>query len=751
FVWERPPRGEINVVSAANFLDWRDQNRVFEQMAAQSGASFNLSGTDRPQELQGWRVSTAYFNLLGVTTALGRTFTREEEDPGRDHVVVLSHRIWQQRFGADPGLIGRMISLNGESYQVVGVLQPGSNFDRGYAEIWVPLSFKPEQITRDFHFLSIIARLKPEVSLAQARTEMDRIGRDIEARYPKSNQGWGVTVEPMQDRVVGTETRRMLLTLLCAVGFILLIACANVANLTLAQGAARHKEIAIRAALGASWWRLMRQFLTESLLLSICGGVGGLVLGSALVKLLTALIPRFVLPIDNQVTLDYRVLLFTLGLALLTGIICGAIPAWQSARPDLNETLKEGGRSNTLSPGRHRLRSLLAISEVSLALMLLVGAGLLIRSFWSLQHVEPGFEVDHVLTMRLSLPMTRYREPAQMTAFFQEAERGIQALPGVRGVSLVQSLPLSGWGFGMPFTIEGQPAPDPAARSAAHFQMVSPTYFSVMKIPLLKGRSFTEQDRSGGAAVAIINQTMANRFFNNQDPLGKRLLIEALVPGRNELGAAVPWEIVGIIGNVKESSLEAEGASEIYVPFSQSPQPNSALVVRTTGEPTQLTGAVQQAIGAVDKDQPVTEIKSMEQVLAQSLAGRRFSTQLLIAFAAIAMVLAAVGIYGVISYSVAQRTHEIGIRMALGAGSGEVFKLILKQALKLASIGVVIGLIGAFALTRLISGLLFGISAADPATFGLISILIVGVASAASYFPARRAMKVDPIVALRVE
>jgi putative ABC transport system permease protein len=746
---ERPPKGGANSISAANFLDWRNQNHSFERVAAFDEVSLNLTGVDRPEEIQGVSVSAEYFNLLGVGAAIGRTFLPEEELRGGDGVVILSHRVWRGRFGADPGWVGRTITLNGEARQVVGVLPPDSDFDRSKAEMWIPLSFRPDQASRDFHFLSAIARLKPGVTLAQARADMDGIAAGIEARFPKSNRGWGVVIAPMRDRVIGPDARRMVLTLLCAVGFILLVACANVANLTRARGAGRQKEVAIRAAIGAGRPRLIRQFLTESVLLSATGGAVGLLLGLWLIALFNSSPNWLSLPTVNRVALDHRALLFTLGVSLLTGMVFGAAPAWQAASPDLNETLKEGGRG--AGSGRSRLRSLLVVSEVALALVLLIGAGLLIRSLWSLLQVKPGFSPDHVLTMRISLPGKKYSEASQIRAFFQEAQTRVQSAPGVQEAGLVQGLPLLGWNFGMPFAIEGRRVQDTADRPPTHFQMISPSYFSVMGIPILKGRNLTEQDRPGSPPVALINQTLARRYFADQEPIGKRLLIETIIPGRREFGPPTAWEIVGVIGDVKVSGLDAGGSSEVYVPFSQSPLSGSYLVARTKDDPAKLVNVIQQEIHAVDKDQPMTEVRSMGQVMAETFAGRRSSVGLVGAFAAIALALAAVGIYGVISYTVAQRSREIGLRMALGANSGEVFRLAVKQALALTLVGVAIGLAGALALTRVMQGLLFGVSPTDPVTFGLIPFLITGVALAASYLPARRAASVDPLVALRAE
>jgi putative ABC transport system permease protein len=749
-LWEKPPGGGNNVVSAANFRDWSDQNRVFEGMAAIATDSFNLSGVEEPENVPGKRVSANFFALLGPKPALGRTFLPEEEQTGKDKVVVLSYNLWQRRFGGDPHLIGKPITLNSRKYTVVGVMS--SYFTRDLpAHLWIPLAFETKQPNREFHFLEVLARLKPGVTLGQAQAEMDIIAQSIAQQYPKTNRNWGVTLQPFRDQIVARDLRQSLLVLLGAVGFVLLIGCANVANLMLARGASRQKEVAVRAALGAGRSRLIRQFLTESALLAMVGGSLGFLLAYWLVDLLTAVMPPFTLPSEAEVAVDQRVLLFTLGVSLLTGILFGLAPAWQTTKPHLNESLKEGGRSSTASLGRYRFRSWLVVAEVALALVLLVGAGLLIHSFWRLHQVRPGFRSDKVLTMAMTIPRTKYSQAEQVAAFYRQTLQRVEALAGVERAAVSSTLPLRGWNIGMPFSIEGRAAQAAAELQGALFQIISPGYFQAMGIPLLKGRGLTEQDTSQAPHVAVINQVMVSRFFAKEDPIGKRLMTESLISGREQLGPTVLWEIVGIAGNVKDSGLREQESPAIYVPSAQSPWPFMSLAVRTRTDPVGMVSAVKSAIREVDPDQPVTDVKTMDQIVAESLSQPRFWVMLLGLFAVIAWVLAAVGIYGVLSYSVTERTHEIGIRMALGAERRDVLRLVIGQGMVLILMGVGIGLAGAFGLTRLMSSLLYSVTATDPVTFLVVSLLLTAVACLACYIPARRATKVDPMVALRYE
>ena len=751
-VWEKPPGSERNGISAANFLDWRNQNHVFEQMSAITGESYNLADETQPEQIHAAKVSANFFDLLGVKPAWGRTFFPAEDQPGRDHAVVLSHRLWKRRFGGNTNLIGQDLRLNGEKYTVVGVLKPKGNFDRGWAEMWTPLALDPANITRDFHFLQAFARLKPNVTKSQAQAEMDTIASNIAREYPKSNKGWGVTIDTLREQVVGRQLRQTLLILLGTVIFVLLIACANVASLMVARVATRQKEISIRLALGAGRWRLISQLLTESISLAALGGAFGLLLAHWLLKLFSAMMPRFTLPNEADIVMDYRILLFTLGISLLTGILFGSVPAWQASNPNLNDSLKDGGRGATTSLRRHRFRSALVISEVALALVLLVGAGLLIRSFAQLQHVNPGFDPHNVLTMSLSLPQTKYSSGERVAGFYQQTIERIRTLPGVKSAAVASDVPLRGWSIGMPFAIEGRPPKSASELDGAHFQMIGADYFRAMGIPLMKGRSFTEADRRESQKVAIVNQRFVHRFFPHEDPLGKKLLVEELISGKPQLGPSIAWQIVGVIGDVKVSGLgEDEASAEIYVPYTQSPWPGTCLVVSTLSDPMAMANSVKSAIREMDKDQPVTEVKTMEQIMTESVSQPLFRMRLLGMFALLALVLASVGIYGLMSYSVSQRTGEIGVRMALGAQPADVLKLVVWNGMRLALVGITIGLAASIAFTRLMASLIFGVSARDPLAFVSVALLLSGVALIACYFPARRATKVDPLVALRYE
>ncbi|MDQ3817763.1 MAG: ABC transporter permease [Acidobacteriota bacterium] len=750
-VWEsnRPRSFHQNVISLANFLDWQDQSKSFEQMAGFFDVPFNLTGTGEPEEIPSQAVSTNLFSLLGVEPIKGRSFLLEESQPGKDQVIILSYDLWQRRFAGDSGIVGKTVSLNGQDFTVVGVMPAGFKWfiKKGSltgkpAELWTPITLTAKSRVRAGRYMSAVARLKPGVTLEQAQAEINTIASRLEQQYPDFDTGWGVELVPLHEQFVG-EIRYALLILLGVVGFVLLIACANVANLLLARAASRQKEIAIRSALGASRKAIIRQLMTESVLLAGLGGVLGLLLALWGVDLLVSFTPPNLLALQHT-GVSLPVLGFTLGVSLLTGIIFGLVPALEVSRPNLNESLKESGKSATGSPRASRLRNLLVMGEVALGVVLLVAAGLMIKSLLRLNAVNPGFSAENLLTMRVQLPRANYREDYKRIAFFKQAVERIQALPGVRSAGAISYLPFTGLNAGTDFTIEGRPAPEAGEKPITDVSVVDENYFRTMKIPVVMGRTFNAQEETEGRQVAVINETMARTFWPNESPIGKRILVNMTDP-------MVPTEIIGVVGDVKHTSLDSEVKPTVYWPHPQLAYGAMSLVIRTDNDPLSLATAVEREIQAIDKDQPVSDVRTMQQWLAEASARARFSTLLLTLFASLALILAAVGLYGVMSYMVVQRTHEIGIRMALGARTGDVLKLVVRQGIMMSLAGVAIGLVAAFALTRLMSSLLYQVSATDPSTFAAISIFFIAVALLASYIPARRATRVDPMVALRYE
>ena len=737
------------VLSLPDFRDLDEQSQALEYLAVylRSGTVWT-DGNGEPERIIGALVSADYFPLLGIKPTLGRTFTREEDQIGAPPVIVLSHGLWQRRYGGNPRIIGQQLKLGKGSSTVIGVMPPRFEFpfDEEGQDYWEPLSslasMKVEGEQRGSRSLPVIAKIRAGTTLEQARAELDTIARRIEQQYPETNTNVVFTLVRTHDALV-QNIRPALLVLLGAVGFVLLIACANVANLLLARAAARHKEIAIRSALGASRAQVISQLLTESMLLALLGGGLGLLLAMWGVDLLVALSPADI-PRAQEIGLDSRVLLFTLGIALFTGFIFGLAPALQASKPDLNEVLKEGGRGSTEGLRRNRVRSLLVISEVALSLVLLIGAGLLIKSFMRLTNTNPGFEASGLLALDIPLSTTRYKETEKQVAFFQQAIERVKALPGVRDAALVNYLPFSGNDTTLTFDIEGRPPFPRGEEPEARLRLASPDYFRTMNTPLLRGRPFLESDTAQSPQVLLINETFARRFFPNEDPIGKRVMI-----GEPD---SAPREIVGITGNMRDESLDAELLPEFYTAYAQNPTRRMNLVVRAAaGDPASMTGAVRGVIREMDSEQTIWRTQTMDELLARSVAGRRFSMLLLGVFAGVALVLAALGIYGVMAYSVTRRTHEIGIRIALGARTGDVLKLVVGQGMLLAGIGLALGLIAAFAVTRVLAGLLYGVSATDPLTYASITLLLACIAFLSCYIPARRATKVDPMVALRYE
>jgi putative ABC transport system permease protein len=745
-VFGKQPQLDLAPSSPANFLEWREENQVFERIGTYVGKGFNLLGGDKPERVIGARVSADLLPLLSVQPALGRLFTNDEDQQGRDQVVILSHDFWRSRFAGDLNTVGQTITLSDKPYTVIGVMPPGFAFPDTRAQIWVPMAFSAaERQTRDTNYIDVIARLKPGVSLEQARANMDAVARSQAERYPKTNVGVGVTVRSLQEHIVG-DVRPMLVVLLGAVAFVLLIACANVANLLLARAAARQREMAIRGALGASRSRVVRLLLTESVLLAVVGGAVGLLLAFWSLDLLVSLKPAN-LPRLAEIGMNRTVFLFTLAVSVVTGVLFGLVPALQVSKMDLNEGLKESSRGGSDSPRRHRVRALLVISEVALSLVLLVGAGLMIRSFSRLLAVDPGFKADHVLTAFVSLPSSKYPKREEQTAFFDRLLERLRNVPGVSAASLVTDIPLYG-GSSTGFDVEGRPPAAPGQRAMTDYRLISADYFAAMGMKLVKGRAFTRHDTGDSPGVVIINETLAARFFPGEDPIGKRLDMSGEPKDLRE--------IVGVVGDTRNYGLDAEVKPEAYVPFLQSAPEYLAsvvsaltIVVRSTIEPTALTATLREQVQALDKDQPVSAIRTMEWYLADSMAQRRFNMFLLGAFAGLALVLAAVGIYGVIAYTVTQRTHEMGIRIALGAKGGDILRLVFSNAMATTLTGIALGLGAAFALTRLLRSLLYQVSPTDPFVFAAIPLLLLSVAVIATYLPARRAMKVNPITALR--
>jgi putative ABC transport system permease protein len=748
-LWETTPRQQFGEREASypDYLDWKANNQVFEDVAGYTKRSFTLTGRDTPERLEGAAVTDNFLQVLGVEPALGRSFRPGEGLPNTARLVLLSHGLWQRRFGGDPNIVGQTLALNGESYEVIGVLPERFQFaPANTAELWATLNPNDGQVSRRFmHWLNIIARLKPNVSIEQAQAGMGSVAQAIAQGDPASHTGTAIKVISLHEQIVG-NIRPILLVLLCAVCFVLMIACANVANLLLARSTARRKEIAIRTALGAGRARLIRQLLTESMALALLGGAVGLVLAQWGVDLLLAGIPAAqakTMPYLQGLTIDSRVLLFTIGVSLLTGVVFGLAPALQSSKLNLQESLKEGGKTSAAQT-HGRLRSLLVVSEIALALVLLVGAGLMLKSLVRLLAVDPGFNPDNLLTLRVLLPMTKYPEDAQLAAFHQQLIEHVENLPGVKGVGSVNILPLLG-GNTATFVPEGRPAPPPGEEVESNIRDVSSSYFRVMSVPLIRGRYFTDQDTAQTPPVLIINQTLANRLFPGQDAVGQRLIYPKL--------EMPPFEIVGVVGDEKVTGLDKAITPVVYGPYLQAPNNSISLVVRTNSDPNSIAMAVRSEIQALDPDLPVFDVRTMGQIIDSSPSTflRRYPAFLIGVFATVALALAMIGIYGVISYSVTQRTHEIGVRMALGARQLDIFKMILGQGLILTLIGIGSGLLAALLLTRFLSSLLFGVSAADPLTYIAVSLPLIAVALLACYIPARRATRVDPMVALRYE
>ncbi len=730
-------------VAPANFFDLRQQSESFESIAAAQWWEPNLTGRDQPEHLRGLQLSADMFHLLGVNPALGRAFIAGEDQPGNDHVVVLTNRLWQRRFGGDKNIIGQQLTLDGGSYTVIGVMPPEFEFAPFWAthsELWVPLNLSARANDRDGQSLRVFGRLKPGVSREQAQAEVATIFSRLEQQYPDANKGLALTVDSLHEKAVG-KTKTALLILLGAVGFVLLIACANVANLLMTRATARQKEIALRTALGASRTRIARQLLTESVVLALLGGGFGLLLGILGLRMLPRLGPEN-LPRMQTIGIDIYVLGFTLFISLVTGFLFGLAPVFQIRKASFSAALKEGGRGATDGGRRSLGRRTLVISEVALALMLLIGSGLLVRSFLRLVAVDPGFDPHNVLTMTISLAGSELKTGPQRAAFFNQLTDRVGSLPGVESASAINHLPLAGDLWTLGFTIEGRPALSPGETQGTVYRIVRPDYFKTMGATLLQGRDFSARDNDQSPGVVIVNESLARRYWPSETPIGKRITV-----ANDGLR-----EIVGIVKDTRQGEWSAQAKPEAYLPHLQVPSPRGmTLVVRSSSDPLSLVGAVKNAVWAIDKNLPVSEVRTMDDVVSDAVGPQRFNTILLGLFSAVALMLAVVGIYGVLSDSVTARTHEIGVRMALGAQPSDVLRMVVGQGMLLVLIGIATGLFGAYLLTQLMSTLLYQVTTTDPATFVAVPVALAAVALGACLIPARRATKVDPLVALRYE
>jgi putative ABC transport system permease protein len=745
-VWSKIQGGR-NGMSAGDFLDWQRQNKSFQNICAVTGGNFNLAGRDQPEQVNGNRTTPGYFMMMGFPLMMGRDFLPEEGIPGRDHVVILTHKLWD-RLGTNKNIIGEQMRINGEPYTVVGVLAAGIA-DRYDQQLTTPLAFMPDQINHDYHWLISMARLKPGVTIQQAQADMDAVTARIAAENPKSNSGWGAIVDPFQNDFLPKERIHTLWLLLGAVGFVLLIACVNVANLLLAKGTARQKEIAVRGSLGATRGQVFAQFLTESTVLALIGGGLGCALGIVLLRGLVAVMPPGTLPAEASLQLNLPVLATTLVATLFCGLLFGCAPAWYASRVDPAEAIKEGGRSGG-SASHNKLRRVLVIGEFALALPLLAGAGLALHSFWNLAHVDLGLRTDHVLKFDLAQADGRFKDPAQIDSYYRQILGSIRALPGVSAAAVVTGTPLRGTSDGMPFSVLGQPVVDFAQRPSAPFQSVTSDYFKTFGISLIRGRSFTDQDTATSVRVAVVNEEFVREYLKGVDPLRQRLSIEQIIPGLPKLGPLVNWQIVGVFHNVRSFGLRQD-QPEIDVPFSQSLLPSVTIGVRTANDPAAMARSVAGAVHSVDPQIALAQVQTMDEVKESLLVGDRFTLLMYGGFAALALLLAAVGIYGVMAFTVSQRTQEIGLRIALGASRANVTGLIVREGAFLALIGLAMGIGGAVLVGRTMQSTLYDVGALDFSVLAAVTAVLSATALLASYLPARRAAGIDPMNALRDE
>lgn len=759
-IWQSDPNRKVDrgIASPAQFLDWRDQNHVFEHLSAWRIWYYTLTGTGDPEQVWGVHSSGNFFRLLGVTPVLGRDFLPEEEQPGHEQVVVLSYGLWQRRFGGDPSILGKSVLIDEKPYTLIGVLPRGFSLfgTSRQLDLWMPFAFDRAQLNREDHSVIVFGRLNKGTSVPQAQAEMETIVAQLKKQYPGVDQQNGVRVVTFRDDL-SRGMKPALMILLAAVGFVLLIACANVANLMLARAATREREIAVRATLGAGRRRILRQLLIESILLALLGGAGGILFAGGGLHLLRATLPPEggygEIPHADWLGIDLPVLAFTLGVSLLTGVIFGLAPAIQISRSELSESLKEGSRGSTGGRRNQAIRSALVVIEVALSLVLLVGAGLLTRSFFLLMSEELGFDSSHLLTMQIWLPENHYALGPPVVNFYSQVVDRIEALPGVKAASAANFLPLTGWADYCNFDIEGRPIAPADKPDTAQYRVVDWRYIHAMGIPVKSGRDFAASDGPDAAGVVLVNEALVRRYWPDENPVGKQILLH--FPDTRAPWQPVPrasWlTIVGIVGDIREWEWGEEKIGQVYLPLPQSVSRIMRLVVRTGGDPSALTSAVRHAVQSVDPAQPVTEVHTMDQFLAAAVSQRRLSMLLLAVFASIATILAAVGIYSVMVYAVMQRFHEIGIRMALGAAPGDVLRMVVQDGMRLAAIGLLIGIVGSALTARFLQSQLYGIKPTDPVTFVAVAFGLAAVAVAACYFPARRATKVDPLVALRYE
>jgi putative ABC transport system permease protein len=745
-VWSKVG-GHRNGISAGDFLDWQRLNHSFQSISAVTNGNFNLATKGAPEQVNGRRVTPGFFNMMGYPLMMGRDFLPEEGTPGNDHVVMLAHKLWL-RLGANPNIVGQQMRINSEPYTVVGVLAEGLS-DRYDAELTTPLAFRPEQINHDYHWMIAMARLKPGVTLHQAQADMDAVAANVAAANPKSNSGWGARIDRFQNDFLDDDSIHTLWLLLGAVGFVLLIACVNVANLLLAKGTARQREIAVRGSMGATREQIFAQFLTESSVLALIGGLLGCGLGVALLRSLVAVMPKGTLPAEASLQLDMPVLAVTLAATMLCGLLFGCAPAWYASRVDPGEALKDGGRTGT-GGSHNRVRRILVIGEFAMALALLAGAGLAMHSFWNLTRVDLGLRTDHVLSFNLDQADGRFKDPAQIDTYYRQILNRIQAIPGVSAAAAVTGTPLLGTSDGMPFSVVGGPVVDFAQRPGSPFQSVTPDYFKTFGIRVVRGRTFSDQDSATSVRVALVNEEFVREYLKGLDPLQQRLNIEQIIPGLPKLGPAVDWQIVGVFHNVRSFGLRNQ-QPEIDVPFAQSLLPSVTIGVRTSEDPAAMSRTVAAAVHSVDPDVALASLKPMDEVKEKLLVGDRFTLLLYAGFALLALVLAAVGIYGLMAFTVSQRTQEIGLRIALGASRNNVTRLIVGEGSILAVIGLGLGIGGAVLVGRTMQSTLYGVQALDLYVIASVTVVLVVTALLASYLPARRAAGIDPMQALRNE